>query len=63
MCKKEKLIQEIDWFSIIIPLIIVFLLCAVFMIFPGQATLILQMIRAFLGDECGIYYAIALKMQ
>ena len=46
MCKKEKLIQEIDWFSIIIPLIIVFLLCAVFMIFPGQATLILQMIRA-----------------
>ncbi|MCI9629989.1 BCCT family transporter [Thomasclavelia cocleata] len=58
MCKKEKLIQEIDWFSIIIPLIIVFLLCAVFMIFPGQATLILQMIRAFLGDECGIYYAI-----
>lgn len=58
MYKNKELIQEIDWFSIIIPLIIVFLLCAVFMIFPGQATLILQTIRAFLGDECGIYYAI-----
>ena len=58
MSKNKNLIKEIDWFSIIIPLIIVTLLCIIFMIFPGQSTLLLLTIREFLGNECGIYYAL-----
>lgn len=58
MHKNKDLFKEIDWFSIIIPLVIVSLLCCVFMVLPGQSALILQAIRGFLGDECGLYYAL-----
>lgn len=58
MKEKARLQGEIDWASTVIPLAGVVLLCAVFMVFPGQSVLILQTIRGFLGNECGIYYAI-----
>lgn len=58
MEKKVKLSHEIDWFSIIIPLIIVSLLCVIFMIVPQQSTLLLETVRGFLGDELGLYYAL-----
>lgn len=50
--------KKIDWFSTIVPLVGVAVLCVIFMVFPEQSTLMLQQIRGFLGDECGIYYAI-----
>lgn len=58
MKKEENLQNQIDWFSTVVPLCIVVILCIVFMVFPGQSTIFLQTIRGFLGDECGIYYAL-----
>lgn len=50
--------EKIDWFSTIVPLAGVLVLCAFFMVFPEQSTLVLQQVRGFLGNECGIYYAV-----
>lgn len=50
--------KKIDWFSAIVPLVGVAVLCVIFMVLPEQSTLMLQQIRGFLGDECGIYYAV-----
>ena len=58
MKEKKNLREQIDWFSTIVPLIGVVALCIIFMIMPGESSLILQDIRGFLGDECGIYYAL-----
>lgn len=58
MKSETKLRKQIDWFSTIVPLIGVAALCAVFMIFPSQSTVVLDVIRGFLGDDCGIYYAV-----
>lgn len=58
MKKNKSLIQDIDWFSIIIPLLIVSLICIIFMVIPSQSKIVLEMIRGFLGDDCGIYYAL-----
>lgn len=56
--KKESIIKQIDWVSTLIPLAGVLAICAVFMILPGQSTIVLQAIRGFLGDDCGLYYGI-----
>ncbi len=56
--KKESLAKQIDWVSTLVPLAGVLALCALFMILPGQSTIVLQAIRGFLGDDCGLYYAI-----
>lgn len=58
MEKKEKLKGQIDWISMVVPLVVVIALCAVFMLLPGQSQAVLGIIRGFLGDDCGIYYAI-----
>jgi len=58
MTKKNNLKNKIDWFSTIVPLIVVIAMCIVFMLLPGQSALALQAIRGFLGDECGIYYTL-----
>lgn len=55
---KPKLRTQIDWFATIAPLIGVVALAAVFMIMPGQSTIVLDAIRGFLGNDMGIYYAI-----
>lgn len=55
---KQTLKEQIDWFSIIVPLIGVVALCIVFMLLPEQSSVMLQTIRGFLGDTCGIYYAL-----
>ena len=56
--KKENLAKQIDWVSTLVPLAGVLALCALFMILPGQSTIVLQAIRGFLGDDCGLYYSI-----
>ena len=58
MNKNQKLKDQIDWISIVVPFLGVGILCLIFMIMPEQSTVILQTIRSFLGDECGIYYAL-----
>lgn len=58
MNNETNLKEQIDWFSIIVPLIGVTALCIVFILLPGQSSLVLQTIRGFLGDEGGIYYAL-----
>lgn len=50
--------KKIDWSAVIIPLIGVIVLCVVFMVFPEESRTALQVIRKFLGDDGGIYYAI-----
>lgn len=58
MNEKQSLWKQIDWFSILIPLIGVVILCVIFMTLPSQSTIVLQAIRGFLGDDCGLYYGI-----
>lgn len=55
---KKKIKSDIDWFSIIIPLIVIVILSVLFMLMPNESNVVLQAIRAFLGDTCGIYYAL-----
>lgn len=50
--------KKIDWILTIIPLIGVSALCIVFILFPEQSDAALQIIRGFLGNEAGIYYAL-----
>lgn len=54
---KSKLKEQLDWVSIIIPLAGIIILVVVFMTLPEQSTAVLQTVRDFLGNECGIYYA------
>lgn len=58
MKKKEDLREHVDWFAMAVPLISVIALCVIFMLLPNQSVIVLQSIRQFLGDECGIYYAL-----
>lgn len=56
--KVDNLRGKIDWSSILIPFIVVVFLCIIFMIWPEQSALVLVVVRGFLGDECGIFYAL-----
>lgn len=56
--KDKKLLKEIDWISTLVPLVGVVIMCILFMCIPSQSTMILETIRGFLGDDCGIYYSI-----
>lgn len=54
--KKEGLLKKIDWITTIIPLAGIILLMCLFMLMPGQSTVVLSTIRGFLGDKLGFYY-------
>lgn len=58
MKKQENIQNQLDWFSMIVPLCIIIILCVIFMVLPGQSAIVLQTVRGFLGDEGGIYYAL-----
>lgn len=58
MKNSEKLRDKIDWVSTLVPLLGVVILCIIFMTKPEQSAIILGIIRGFLGDDCGIYYAV-----
>ena len=49
---------KIDWLTTFIPFIGVAILCALFMLIPEGSKDVLEAIRKFIGDDCGIYYAI-----
>ena len=55
--EKKTLKGRLDYTAMIIPLLGVVLLCVLFMIMPAKSSYIIQMIRGFLGNDCGIYYA------
>lgn len=44
--------------SELVPLAIVLTVCALFMIFPEGSKLVLSVVRGFLGDDLGLYYAL-----
>lgn len=56
--KKGNLRKEIDWATTLIPLFGVLVLCILFMLLPGQSTVVLNAVRGFLGNEMGIYYVL-----
>ena len=58
MKKESELRNQIDWWSTLVPLLGVVIVCALFMLLPGQSTIVLETIRGFLGDQGGIYYAV-----
>ena len=58
MEQEVKLKNRIDWITTILPFLGVSILCALFMIVPNSSKTVLETIRKFIGDDCGIYYAI-----
>lgn len=58
MKQKQSLKGRIDWVSTIVPLVGVVVLGVLFMLLPGQSALVLNAVRSFLGDDCGLYYAL-----
>ena len=49
---------EIDWYAVITPLLGVVIISILFMVFPENSTETIQTVRVFLGDRCGLYYAV-----
>ena len=54
----NKLSGRIDWATTLIPFVGVVALCALFMLIPDGSKVVLEQTRKFIGDDCGIYYAI-----
>src|SRR5690625_1807271 len=53
---KTRLLGDIDWMIITIPLLGVVLLSAIFMLFPERSSATLNKLRLFLGNQMGSYY-------
>lgn len=49
---------KMDWFSILVPLSAVILLCVFFAVYPEQSKAVLQGIRFIVGDRFSLYYAV-----
>lgn len=58
MKQSENLKNRIDWITTLVPFGGVAVLCALFMFLPESSKNILESIRLFIGNDCGIYYAI-----
>lgn len=56
--RKEKLSEQLDWTAMSLPLVGISVICVIFMVFPEQSKLILGIIRGFLGDDFGLFYAL-----
>ena len=56
--ENKKLKNQIDWVATVVPLVGVVALCVIFLLLPSQSAMILGIIRGFLGDTCGLYYAL-----
>ena len=50
--------SKIEWPTTIIPFVIVLVLMVVFVLLPEQSKTFVDTLRGFLGDTCGLYYAI-----
>lgn len=58
MKERESLKGRIDWITTLVPFFGVAVLAALFMMVPEGSKTVLEAIRKFIGDDCGIYYAI-----
>lgn len=58
MQNRESLQSRIDWVKTIVPFVGMVLLCVLFFLLPEGSKHVLESIRKFIGDDCGIYYAI-----
>ena len=58
MEKENNFAKRIDWITTLVPFLGVTLLCILFMIEPDKSKIILENTRKFVGDDCGLYYAI-----
>lgn len=58
MNQKKKISAQLDWISMIVPLVGVVILCVLFIAVPGESALVINLIRGFLGDQLSIYYAL-----
>lgn len=58
MGEKEDFKRRIDWITTLVPFFGVTALGALFMLLPDSSKAILESIRKFIGDDCGIYYAV-----
>ena len=56
--KQTSLLQQIDWFTTLVPFLCILALCAWFVVSPESSTNTISAIRNFLGDEMGSYYLI-----
>ena len=56
--EKESLQGRIDWITTLVPFLGVAALCVLFILIPEGSKSVLESIRHFIGDDCGIYYAI-----
>lgn len=54
----EKIRTKVDWPTTLIPFVIVLVLMIVFMLIPEQSKVFVDTVRGFLGDTCGLYYAL-----
>lgn len=50
--------NQLDWFTILVPLGIMLSMAVFFMIRPDESAAVLTVIRGFLGDDCSILYAV-----
>jgi len=57
MIFENKLSKNIDWISIIVPLLGVVGISSLFMFFPDSSGQILGAIRGYLGNEFGLYFS------
>ena len=58
MHTEQDLRGRIDWVKTLVPFIGMVLLCVLFILLPEGSKRILESTRKFIGDDCGIYYAI-----
>lgn len=56
--EKDTLGKRIDWIVTLIPLLCISILFTIFVLNPAKSRLVLDAIRGFIGDECGLYYAL-----
>ena len=54
----NRLTHHIDWVKTIIPFVGVLALFFVFLLFPYSSQTALERIRHYIGDDCGLYFAV-----
>ncbi|MCR5214671.1 MAG: BCCT family transporter [Eubacterium sp.] len=54
----EKQKKNVDYVTMILPLVFTVLMAVIFMAKPEQSEYYLGIVRTFVGDDCGLYYSV-----